>query len=139
MFICGSYNPHRNTINSHLGSLTRCLALYSSAYVHYIVVDNFNVEVDDTGMSDFCNTFDLISLTKEPTCYKNPEKPSCIDLILTNKSHKFQNSCVIETGLSDFHRLILTATKMAFQKLRSRVINDRDYKHFDNENYRKEY
>ena len=33
------------------------------------------------------------------TCFKNPKKPSCIDLILTNCSRNFQNPCVIETGV----------------------------------------
>ena len=78
---------------------------------------NFIVEVDDTAMSDFCNTFDLVSLIIEPTCYKNPTKSSCIDLFLTNKTLSFQNSCGIETSLSDFRRMILTATKMTFQNL----------------------
>ena len=38
----------------------------------------------------------------------------------------FQNSCIIEMGLSDLHRMILTAIKMAFQKLRSQVIDFRE-------------
>ena len=104
-------------------TLARSLVLYSSIYENYIVIGNFNVEVDDTTMSDFCNTFDLVSLIKEPTSDKNPEKPFYIDLILTNKPLSFQNSCIIETGLSDIHRMILTAPKMTFQKLRRRVIN----------------
>ena len=32
---------------------------------------------------------DLKSLNKEATCYKNPVKPSCIDLILTNSPRSF--------------------------------------------------
>ena len=36
-------------------------------------------------MSNFCETFELDSLIEEPTFYKNPEKPTCIDLILTSK------------------------------------------------------
>ena len=87
-------------------------------------------------MSSFCDTFDLTSLIKEPICYKTPDNPSCIDLILTNKPLSFQNSCVVETGLSDFHRMILTVTKMTFQKLKPRVTNYRDYKHFNNESFR---
>ena len=67
-------------------------------------------------MSSFCDTFDLTSLIKEPTCYKNPGNPSCIDIILTHKPLSFQNPCIAETGLSDFHRMILTVTKMTFQK-----------------------
>ena len=39
-------------------------------------------------------------MINKPTCYKNPNKPTCIDLILTNCVGCFQNSCVVETGLS---------------------------------------
>ena len=44
---------------------------------------------------------------------------------------------MFETGLSDFHRMTMTVMKMHFQKLQPRVINYRDYKHFLNENFRK--
>ena len=107
-----------------------------SIYDNYIVIDDFNIEAGNKEMSSVCDTFDLASLIKEPTCYKNPDNPSCIDLILTNKPLSFQNSYVAETGLSDFHRMILTVTKMTFQKLKARVINFRDYKHFNNERFR---
>ena len=73
-------------------------------------------------MSEFCDTYNLKSLIREPTCYKNPENPSCIDLILTNRTCSFQNSCVFETGLSDFHRMTVTVMKMHSQKLQPRVI-----------------
>ena len=91
--LCGSYNPNRDNIGNHLDSLSRNLALYSSS---------------------FFDTFDVTSLIKELACYKNSDNPSCIDLILTNKPLSFQNSCVAETGLSDFHRMIVTVTKMTF-------------------------
>ena len=128
--------PHRTIIDSHMDSLSKNLALYSSTYENYIVLGDFNVEVDNNAISSFCDAFDLVNLIREPTCYKNPEKPSCIDLILTNKPHSFQNSGVIETGLSDFHRMTVTITKMTFQKLKPRIINYRDYKFFDNVRYR---
>ena len=51
-----------------------------------------------------------------PTCYKNIDHPGSIDLILTNKSKSFQNTLVIETVLSDFHRLTVTVMKVYFQK-----------------------
>ena len=34
---------------------------------------------------------------------KNPEIPSCTDLILTNMAKSFQSTCVIEPGLSECH------------------------------------
>ena len=33
-------------------------------------------------MAGLCYTYDLRSLITEPTCYKNPENPTYIDLIL---------------------------------------------------------
>ena len=66
------------------------------------------MEVNVSVISVFSNIYDLKSLIKEPTCHENPNKLSCIDLILTNKPRSFQQSCVIETGLSDFHKMTVT-------------------------------
>ena len=46
---------------------------------------DFNVEANDSTVSVSSGTDYLKSLIKEPACYKNPNKPSCIGLILTNK------------------------------------------------------
>ena len=94
------------------------------------------MEANDSAISVFSDTYDLKSLIKEPTCYKNPNKHSCIDLILTNKPRSFQHSCVIETGLSDFQRMTVTVMKILFEKLQPRVVNYRDYKHFENHKFR---
>ena len=44
-----------------------------------------------------------LSFIKQPICYKNPDKPSCIDLILTVAPQMFTSIDVTETGLSNFH------------------------------------
>ena len=77
-------------------------------------------------------------MINRPTCYKNPEKPSCIDLILINCPRKFQNSCATETGLSDFHKLVVTVMKITYKKSQPKIINYRSYKYFNNENFREE-
>ena len=59
-----------------------------------------------------------------------------LDLILTNSPYSFQNSCVIETGLSDFHKMIVSVMKITFQKLKPRIAPYRDYQ-FSNNNFRK--
>ena len=73
----------------------------------------------------------------DPTCFKNPENPSCIDLSLTNSPYSFQNSCVIETGLSDFHKMIVSVMRTTFQKLKPRIVKYRDYTQFSNGDFRK--
>ena len=115
-------------------AITLILFAKTQPYMHhhmiiYIVTGDFNIEADSKEMSSFYDTFDLTIFIKQPRCYKNPDNPSCIDLILTDPS-------VFKTGLFDFHRMILIVTKMTFQKLKPRVMNYRDYKHFNNERFR---
>ena len=62
-------------------------------------------------------------MINKPTCYKNPDRPSCIDLILTNCPRSLQNSCVIETGLSDFHKMVVTAMKTTYRKHEPRIVS----------------
>ena len=75
-------------------------------------------------------------MINKPTCFKNPDKPSCIDLILTNCSRSFQNSCAIETGISDFHKLVVTVLKTAYKKSKPKIITYRSYKSFNNDGFR---
>ena len=49
-----------------------------------------------------------------------------------------QNSCEIETGLSDFHKMVITVMKTTFQNLKSKLIFYRDYSMFSNDKSREE-
>ena len=87
-----------------------------------MVIGDLNAEVNLECMKLFCETYDLRSLIKVPTCYKNPETSSCIDLLLTNRPKSFQNSSVVEPGLSDFHKItglviLRTGTNFAMKNL----------------------
>ena len=97
---------------------------------------DFNVEIDDPKMQTCCEVYNFKSLIKQPTCYKNPIKPSCMDLMLTNFPRMFQSTCVIETGLSDFHLMTVTVLRKTFKKVRPRIINYRSFKHFSKEAFR---
>ena len=119
-------------------NLTKSLALYSSNYKNLILSGDFNVSIDNSYMAGLCDTYDLGSLLIEPTCYKTPENPTCINLILTNHSLSFQNSCVFETGLSDFHKMAVTIMKASSERLQPKIINYRDYKRFQNNVFREE-
>ena len=86
-------------------------------------------------MKSFMEIFHLKNLIKVPTCFKS-DNPKCIDLILTNKHHSFQDSSAIETGLSDFHSMIVTILKGGFVKRGPKIIIYRDYKKFDVNTFR---
>ena len=84
-------------------------------------------------LASFCTFYNFKSLISKPTCYKNPDNPSCIDLILINCPNYFQNSSAFETGLSDFHKLILTLFKSDIPQQRPNIISYRNYKRFDSQ------
>ena len=87
----------------HLQCLNRILDGYNSEYDNFVFIGDFNVNVNKSSMKKFCNLNGLKSLINQPTCFKNPKKPACIDLILTNQPTYFQLSTALETGLSEFH------------------------------------
>ena len=45
----------------------------------------------------------------------------CVDLIFTNVSGSFETTCVMETGLSDFHLMILIVVRKSFRNLKPTV------------------
>ena len=108
--------------------------IHSFNYDNFIFFRDFNADVSDKTMLDFSESSNLKSLIKQPTCFKNPENPSCIDLFLTNRSQNFCNSYIIETGLSDFHMTTVSVIKMHYRKLLRKIINYRDYKKFSKGN-----
>ena len=55
------------------------------------------------------------ALLRKPTCFKNPDDHTCIDLILINRQKTLQNFIIIESGLSDFHKLTVTVLKSLFK------------------------
>ena len=69
---------------------------------------DFNVDVKEVSLHLFCNQYELKSLNKDPTCYKNIANSSCIDLLLTNSANSLESTSTIEVGLSDFHKLVFT-------------------------------
>ena len=62
------------------------------------------------------DNYGLKSLIRQPTCYKIPSNPACIDLILTNAPQEFQSTCVLEIGLSDFLLMSVTVMRKIFKK-----------------------
>ena len=49
---------------------------------------------------------------------------------MANNPLSFQTSTVMETGLSDFHKMIVAVMKMHIPKIKPRVIRYRKYKAF---------
>ena len=89
-------------------------------------------------MSSFSAIHKFRSLIREPACYKNPDNPSCVDLIVIDCHKYFQVSSMLETGLSNFHIImILTVLKFQVPHQQPKVISYRNYTRFDKPKPRK--
>ena len=115
--------------------ISKTLGKYYGKYENVVFLEEFNAGIKETAMKSFFESYNLTNLIKQPTCFKNSEKPNCIDLILTNSPKSFQTTCVIETGLSGFHRMIVSVLKMHYRKLPPKIISYRDFSNYDNANF----
>ena len=95
-------------------------------YENLIVMGDFNIDIKSSNsekdkLEYFCDLFNLANLVHSDTCFMKNIK-STIGLILTNKPLHFQKTHVVQTGLSDYHKMISTFFKASSSKLRTKVI-----------------
>ena len=76
----GSTLPLQST--QKFDDLLNILGKYSNSYENLKIVGGFNVTMDDKFLINFCEQNDLSSLMDKPTCYKNFDKPTCIEVTL---------------------------------------------------------
>ena len=138
ILMCCSYNPAKSNTSSHLGIVGRPLCSYMSRCGNFLVIGDLNSEINEMVISKFCEAYNLQDLVKDPTYHKNPSNPTCFDPILTNFTKSFQHTQAIDTGLSGVHKLTLTVLKTHFPRVKSNIVNYRDYKGFVNDNFRSE-
>ena len=103
------------------------LDVYSN-YDKFLLAGDFNAEEGKNEyLDDFIDAFHAKNLVKEPTCFKNPLNPSSIDLFITNSYGSFQKTTTVSTGLSDFHKMIVTVLKTTYPKAQPKVVDYRDF------------
>ena len=99
---------------------------------------DFNAEPTEIAINHFMEVYNFKNLTKGPTCFKNPSKSSCIDLILTKRKKQFMSSALIKTGASDFQKMVVTVLKSYFRKREAKIIKYGSNKNFYNDSFRQE-
>ena len=134
-FIIGTYNPCNANIKQHLNTLSTCIDLLGREFDNFVIIGDFNSQPTEIELKDFCNIYCLKNLINKPTCFKNINNPSCIDLFLTNKPNQFQHSTTIETGISDFHKMTVSVLKTTFKKLPPKIITYRNYKGYSHNKF----
>ena len=83
-----------------LAILSKIIDQNLASYDNIIILGDFNSEMSEDAMVDFCGIYNYKNIVNKPTCYKNPNNPPCIDLTLTNRQKSFQDTRVIEVCLT---------------------------------------
>ena len=135
-FFAAHITPKKSLISEHLNKIGKSLDLLLSKYDNFMLIGDLNAEPTEAAVSDFCEIYNLKHLTKDKTCFKNPTKPTCIDLIVTNRPKCFQDTLVFERGLSDFHKMSVThCTKMYYAKQKPSIVHFRKFKNSCNDSF----
>ena len=117
--------------------LNRCIETMMSEYINetnVVIIGDININMlKPNSFKDCLDVNGISNIIKDPTCFKGT--PFLIDVCITNKCKRFQNSVSIATGLSDFHHMVCTATKFQVPQLKATNITYRSYKHFNEELY----
>ena len=112
----GGYNPQKEKISYYLSHVSKVIYKCMRNYDNIILLGDFNVATSEDIMNDFCQMYGLDNQINEPTCYKNVNNPSSIDVMFTNRKSCFQDSITIETGLSDHHKMTTFSEKPFLEK-----------------------
>ena len=111
---------------------------FSIKYDHFVLLGDFNVQENETILSEFLNAYNAKNIVKNKTCFKSIENPSCVDLIITDKPGSFQHTNVFEIGISDHHKLVTTVMKEKFTKALPKYAHYPNYKKFNEQDFRLE-
>ena len=124
------YRPPNQSQDYLLENFGRALDHYSENYENFMFIGDFNMIETEEQLKNFLDLYSLKNLVHEPTCYKS-QTAKCIDLVLTNRNRSVQQTTTVETGLSDFHKMVVSVLKTTFPKHGPTVINYRNYKNFN--------
>ena len=89
-------------------------------YKRVALAGDFNTHVGENSFDAFLYQYNLTSINRYPTCYKNPKNPSCKDHILTNSPKSFFKTETIFTGYQTFINWFYLYLSYNFQKRRLR-------------------
>ena len=120
---------------SFFKELNKFLSNIARKYENVLLIGDLNIDILDKKrdsknyLSDLCDTFSLSNLISEVTCVKS-SVGSSIDGRVTNRPKSFHHTSLIETGLSDFHELILSFFRAFFKRIPAKTIEYRNYSKF---------
>ena len=132
--------PGSGNLANFFSELNKCVDMATRKYENIVIMGDINIDTDNdkaaglNKMSEFCNIFDLDNLIRGNTCVTIGHASS-IDVILTNKKRSFKNSGTVATGVSDFHKMVLTTMRAYDERLKLNKIQYCSDKNFNEQKF----
>ena len=129
--------PQNNSLKAFFEEINLSLSAIVNEYENIMLIGNLNLNTKsnlNSYYSDLCDTFDLTNLIKASTCFKSSNQTS-FDVILTNRPRSFQQSAIITTELSDYHKMTLTFFRSYFSRLPPKTITSRMFRYFETKEF----
>ena len=131
-------SPYNSNKDGFFKELNKSLTNIRRKYEDTLVVWSLNIDILDKKndsknyFSDVCDTFWLSNLISEVICLKS-SVGSLITVMLTNRPRSFHHTSLIETGMSDCHKLILSSFRALFKRIPAKAIEYRNCNKFSPE------
>ncbi len=138
LLLLGTYRPPNQDKDFYFNSISKSMDLYIGNYDRFLLIGDFNTVDTDQTLVDFNQLYDSKNIVREPTCFKNINNPSTIDLIITNNSRSCWNTKAFPNGLSDFHALVVTTLNIKYDKPKPKEVVYRNWRDFDASNFKRD-
>ena len=122
--------PCNNNKATFFMELNKSLCNIARKYENILIIGDLNINFDNLKMWNLCDTFLLSNLVNGVTCVKSQNGTS-IDMMLANRPRSFRNTSLVETGLSDCHKMLASVFRAFFTRLPTKVTEYRNQKTFD--------
>ena len=103
----GCYKPPSQNEEFFISNLSKTINAFSTKYDNILLMDDFNLTIENKYLEELLSLFNIKSLISSPTCFQSIN-PTCYDLLLTNQKDWLSNSNTCEVGISNQHHLVST-------------------------------
>ena len=119
------YRPQSENVSGFFDKLANSIDGAINTYDNVVIMGDININTQDhqsqgiDKLFEFCDIFGLQNLIKSSTCEtKTSSTLSFSDVILTSRVRSFRHTKTVETGSSDFHKLVMTSFRSTYQRVR---------------------
>ncbi|KAK6176060.1 hypothetical protein SNE40_014416 [Patella caerulea] len=133
--LIAAYRPPNMPNSVFTEDFTKTLDRACVFYDNFLIAGdlNYDMNIPDKRKTllDICNLYDLRNLVKSPTCFMKGFIPSLLDVFITNKVGSFMQTQSFNSGISDWHHIVITIMKGKVKGHNKTKLNYRCYRDLD--------